>query len=99
MRWGRRRSSSSASSVEVFAASAGYADKDWNSFYFGGDQDSAPVDGNVSLSIPISVCENATLTPGVQYTMLLDNDIEDGAEGIYFDTEQVIGSIKASYVF
>ena len=80
------------------SASVGYASADYNSFYFGTDDD-ALNDANIGLTVPFTVTESLTITPGVQYTWLLDNDIEDGAEGLYKDTEQVVGSIKASYAF
>ena len=80
------------------SASVGYAGADYNAFYFGVDDD-ALNDANVGLTVPFTVTESLTITPGVQYTWLLDSDIEDGAEGLYKDTEQVVGSIKASYAF
>lgn len=80
------------------SASVGFANSDYNSVYFGVDDD-ALNDANIGLSVPFTVTESLTITPGVQYTWLPESDIKDGAEGLYKDTEQVVGSIKASYAF
>lgn len=78
--------------------SVGYADSDYNAFYFGVDDD-ALNDVTVSLSLPIATCPNWTITPGVQYVMLPDSDIEDGADATYGEKDHVVGSLTASYVF
>ena len=78
--------------------SSGFANSDYNEFYFGVDDD-ALNDGNVSLSLPISCCENVTVTPAVEYTWLWDNDIEDGAEAIYGEKDSVVGSLTVTYDF
>lgn len=75
------------------AASVGYAGKDYNDVYFGTDDD-ALNDVNVSLKLPIKLCEAATLTPGVAYTSLLDSDIEDGADVLYGEKDAVVGSLS-----
>lgn len=79
-------------------ASVGAGSSEYNSFYFGTDDD-ALNDGNLSASLPIKLSETVTITPGVQYTMLLDSDIEDAAEALYKDKEQLVGSLKASIAF
>jgi hypothetical protein len=82
------------------AASLGAADKDWSTYYFGEDA-SGLTDYSVSATLPVALTDSVTLTPGVQYTGLLDDasDIVDDT-GLYFgDTEKVIGSVKLSYVF
>jgi hypothetical protein len=79
-------------------ASVGYADSDYNAFYFGVD-DNDFNDANVSATLPISVTDSLTITPGVSYTMLIDDDIEDAAAVLYKDKDQVVGSLKASYAF
>ena len=80
------------------AFSTGAGSSDYNAFYFGKDDD-ALNDGNVSLAIPFKPCSAVTLTPAVQYTWLWDSDIEDAADALYKDKEQVVASIKASYTF
>lgn len=80
------------------AASIGYAGKDYNEFYFGTDDD-ALNDVNVSLKLPIKLCEAATLTPGVAYTALLDSDIEDGADATYGEKDAVVGSLTLGVAF
>jgi hypothetical protein len=79
-------------------ASVGYASEDYNAFYFGVEEDQWN-DANFTLALPFAVNESLTITPGVQYTMLLDGDIEDAADALYKDKEQVVGSLKASYAF
>ena len=84
-------------SIEA-GASIGYASEDYNTYYFGVEDDAAN-DATFTLSAPIAVSDDLTVTPGVVYTMLVDNDIEDGADAIYFDKDQFIGSLAASYAF
>jgi outer membrane scaffolding protein for murein synthesis (MipA/OmpV family) len=87
-------------SVEL-GASIGYADSEYNTFYFGTD-DAAFNDVNVSLNVPIAITDNFSITPGVSYTALVDGDISDAVEDndIYYgDTEKVVGVIKLSYTF
>ncbi len=61
------------------SASVGYADSDYNKFYFGVD-DSSLVDFNVGASLPIAVWENITITPVLNYTSLIDNDLRDAVD-------------------
>ncbi|MEI6786952.1 MAG: TorF family putative porin [bacterium] len=79
-------------------ASLGAATANYNSFYFGVDEN-ALNDMNVGASLSIPVTKSLTITPGVQYTALPDSAIKDGAAGLYKDSEFVAGSLKASYVF
>lgn len=79
-------------------ASIGAATSDYNSFYFG-VEDSAVNDVNVGATLGIAVTKSLTITPAVQYTTLPDSKIKDGAAGLYKDTEAVVGSLKATYVF
>jgi uncharacterized protein (TIGR02001 family) len=86
-----------AVSLDV-GANVGYASSDYNEFYFGVADDKFN-DGNVSLSLPWTACANWTFTPAVAYTWLLDSDIEDAANALYLDKDQVVGSLKATYTF
>ncbi len=61
------------------SAKVGFGSSDYNKFYFGAD-DSALVDLTLSASMPISVGETLTITPSINYSMLLDNDIEKAYE-------------------
>ncbi len=79
-------------------ASIGAATSDYNSFYFGVN-DTALNDVNAGATLGIAVTKALTITPAVQYTTLVDNKIKDGAATLYKDTEAVVGSIKATYVF
>jgi len=58
-------------------ASVGFADGDHNAYYFGVD-DSGPVDVTVGVSFPIAVGEHVTVTPALNYSNLLDDDLADG---------------------
>ncbi len=80
------------------SASLGVADADYNSFYFGVD-DGALNDANVGATVSYAVLDNLSITPGVLYTWLADDDIKAGAEGLYKDTDQLTGSLKINYVF
>lgn len=82
------------------AASIGGADSDWSSYYYG-DIGSGLTDYSVSANLPVTLCNNWTLTPGVQYVGLLDDakDVVDDTGIYYGDTDKVVGSIKLSYVF
>jgi uncharacterized protein (TIGR02001 family) len=79
------------------SASIGAGDEDYNTFYFGVD-DAALNDANVAASLSFALTDKITLTPGVQYTWLLDSDIEDGANALYLDDEQFVGSLKLSII-
>jgi len=80
------------------STSLGYAAADYNAFYFGVDED-ALNDANFGVSLAWSPLPNLTVTPGYQYTLLVDSDIEDGAAGLYKDKDQSIFSLKATYTF
>ena len=84
------------------AASLGAADSDWGSFYFG-DTGSGLTDYSVSASLPVALTDSLTLTPGVQYTGLVEDAkdaVDASGDSLYFgDTEKVIGSVKLSYAF
>jgi hypothetical protein len=87
----------SAASADI-AFSAGMADSDYNLYYWGVD-DSALNDGNVSLSLPWTINDTWTITPIITYTWLWDSDIEDAAEQVYLDKDQVYGGVTASLTF
>lgn len=84
------------------AASLGAADSDWGSFYFG-DTSSGLTDYSVSATLPVTLTDSVTLTPGVQYVGLLDDAkdaVDASGDSLYFgDTDKVVGSVKLSYVF
>ncbi|MFO7534679.1 MAG: TorF family putative porin [Kiritimatiellia bacterium] len=80
------------------SASLGAGDEDYNAFYFGVD-DAALNDVNAGATLSFALSDTVTLVPGVQYTWLPDPDIRDGAEALYFDTEQLTGSLKLTLIF
>lgn len=80
-------------------ASIGGASEDWGAFYYG--EAEGLTDASVSASLPIALSDSVTLTPGVAYTVLLE-DAEDAVDstGLYFgETDYVVGSLKLSYAF
>lgn len=79
------------------SVSLGAGDEDYNTFYFGVD-DAALNDANVSASVSFALTDTVTLTPGVQYTWLLDSDIEDGAKALYLDDETFVASLKLTII-
>ncbi len=86
----------------ALGASLGAASSDWAGYYFGDESDGL-TDYSVSASLPISLCDTVTITPGVQYVGLLGDakDAVDASGGtLYFgDTDKVVGSVKASFAF
>lgn len=82
----------------ALGASVGAADRDYNKFYFGVNKTKLN-DGNISLSLPCKLGDSLSITPGIQYTMLLDSTIEDAADGLYRDKDAFVASLKASYAF
>ncbi len=86
----------------ALAASVGVADSDWGSYYFG-EVSSGFNDYSVSATLPIALCENLTLTPGVQYVGLLEDAkdaVDASADSLYYgDTDKLVGSVKLSYAF
>jgi hypothetical protein len=78
--------------------SAAYAMEDYNAFYFGVEQ-AGWNDLATGLTATFAPVEWLSVTPSVQYVMLLDDDIRDGAEGIYADKDQVVWGVKLSVAF
>ncbi len=94
---GYSRSLMEKATLALFA-SLGAATAEYNSFYFGVDE-SALNDLNVGATLSIPVTKSLTITPGVQFTTLPDDEIKRAAGGLYKDKELLAGSLKASYVF
>lgn len=88
---------SDALSLDV-SGSIGYGFSDYNEFYFG-VADNALNDANVSLSLTYAVNDAWSISPAVTYTTLLDDDIKDAAKELYFDDNEVVGSLTASHAF
>ncbi|MCK4377791.1 MAG: MipA/OmpV family protein, partial [Deltaproteobacteria bacterium] len=82
------------------SASVGYADSDYNKFYFGVD-DSGLVDFNIGASLPIAVWKNITITPVLNYTALVDDDLRDAVdEGSCCDNkDNIYGGISFAVSF
>lgn len=80
------------------SGSLAYGTEDYNAAYFG-VADDALNDALVTLSAGYAVTPSLTITPTVQYAWLPDSDIEDAANGLYQDKDQLFGGLKASYTF
>lgn len=81
------------------SASIGAADSEYNSVYFGIDED-ALNDGNAKVAVSYALFETLTLTGYIQYTTLLDSDIKDAADETYFNDGDIVwggGSIAYSF--
>jgi hypothetical protein len=78
--------------------SIGYGFSNYNEFYFG-VADDALNDGTLSAGLDYAVNDSWTITPAVTFTALLDGDIRDAANELYFDDHQVVGSLTASCAF
>ena len=81
------------------ALSISMADSSYNEYYFGVD-DSALNDAGATLTLSYVPMENVTVSTYVTYAKLLDSDIEDAADEIYFNNgDIVVGGITAEYTF
>lgn len=80
------------------SASLGAADADYNTYYFGVD-DAALNDATAALSVTWTASEAFSVTPGVQYSVLVDDAVRTGADDAYGHKDAVVGSLSVSYVF
>jgi hypothetical protein len=80
------------------SASLGAGDADYNAYYFGVD-DAALNDATASASLTWTACECFSLSPGVQYSVLVDDAVRDGAEEAYGHKDAVVGSLSMTYSF
>ena len=77
------------------SAGVGWGSPDHNEGYFGAEEDGV-TDFRAGLSLPISVGEHWTITPGVNYSTVLDDDLEDAIDG---DSDHVVAGITVSFSF
>ena len=78
--------------------SIGMADSSYNAFYFGVDKAKLN-DWSTGLTYGYSVNKKATISTGIRYSYIIDNEIRDGAESSYDSVNIVIGKISFSYNF
>lgn len=92
---------SDALSVDL-ALSVGAGSADYNEYYFG-TTDDALNDGNAVLTATYAVSQALSVGAYVQYTKMLDSDIEDVVEaedsGYFNDGDVVVGGASLSYSF
>jgi len=79
-------------------ASLGMASSSYNDYYFGVDK-ARLNDGNLGISATYSPVKSLSLTPAIQYTRLLDGDIRESADMIYWKQDRVVGSLTMGYQF
>jgi len=84
-------------SASIFT-SLGAGCADYNNFYFGID-DAALNDLNIGCSFAIKISDSLLLSPAVQYTALMDGEIDDASGELYKNNSQLAASLKASYSF
>jgi len=83
------------------SASLGVGDSSYNEYYFLTDG-AALNDLTVGVTATVKPAKFLSITPGVQYAVLLDGDIRDSVSGapLYFgDTDHFTASLKASLAF
>ena len=91
--WTKQLCSKSSLSL---SASAAFADATYNAFYFGVDK-AALNDGNIGVALAIKASDSLTITPMVQYTVLLDSTVKEGAAGLYKDDNSFFGGVKLTW--
>ncbi len=74
------------------SASLGYADNDYNSYYFAYDGN-AFNDANFLLKLEYPLNRYFSISPSIQYTYLIDNDIRDAADDLYSYHKRIVASI------
>lgn len=86
-----------ALSLEL-GASVGYADSKYNEAYFGTAED-ALNDLTASATLTYTVSESLSVSGLVQYFVLLDSSIQDGAKELYGEDEGFVGGGRVTYSF
>jgi len=72
----------------------GYGSDAHNEFIYGADDDGFS-DLSLSLSLPFSIGDNVTVSPGISGRFLLDDDIHDAAS----EPDGVMGTLSISFGF
>jgi uncharacterized protein (TIGR02001 family) len=76
------------------STSVGYADADYNAYYFGVD-DSAFTDLNFGASLSYQVTENFSVGISAGYTLVIDSDLRDAVN----DEDKFYTGVSASFAF
>jgi hypothetical protein len=74
------------------ATSLGLGSPDYNDYYFGVDT-TALNDLAVGVALSIQLTEEIALKPGIDYTVLVDEDIRDAADELYGHREEWVYSL------
>lgn len=79
-------------------ANLGYADKKYNEFYFGSNDDGLN-DLTLTASTSYEVMENISLGATLAYTSLLDDDVRDAAQEAFGYKDHFYAGLNLGYVF
>ena len=74
------------------AFSTAFATDDYNEFYFGSD-DADLNDGNVSLGLTYNCSDHFHVGASIAYSWFWEDDIEDAADALYDDDDQLYGGV------
>lgn len=78
--------------------SAGYGDADYNAFYFEYDK-GAWNDLTASTTLKFAVNDQLTVKGTLSYSTLLDSDIADAADELYWDDQALVAGLGAELSF
>ncbi|MCB2188101.1 MAG: hypothetical protein KQJ78_16910 [Deltaproteobacteria bacterium] len=79
------------------SASMAYSNSDHNVFYYGVDE-AGFADALLSLSLPVGIGDHFSITPGVYWSMLVDEDIRNSMDPVQDDNNVYFGiSFTASF--
>ncbi len=84
-------------SVEISAA-VGWGDRDYNAAYFG-INDSGFSDISLTASIGYAVTEHVSVGAFITFTEILDSNLENAANAVYGDSDNIITGINVSLAF
>jgi uncharacterized protein (TIGR02001 family) len=76
----------------------GWGSESYHSGYFGVKDDSLS-DYNLGASLAYAVTDKITITPMLNFSAFVDDDIEDAAEILYDENQVIYGGINVSYSF
>lgn len=82
----------------VADTSIGMADGNYNAFYFGVDKAQLN-DWSSGLTYSYSINKKATISTGLRYSYIIDDEIREGAESSYDGGNIMIGKVSFTYNF
>lgn len=82
----------------TFSGSVGYGDAGYNEYSFG-TCGGAFNDANAGLAATWSMNEAWSIAGSVRHTVLIDGDIRDAAEAVYYDDQGTVAGLSATCAF